>query len=86
MEELTADGEIITKDNFDLALVRKEWQCLIDAEILVPADGYPECFYLSQAIRKKLELGFSLCDNELLYGPVAIGYKLQEDELRKKLQ
>lgn len=85
LNEILSSENIISLENCDAAFLRREWAYLVDVEILVPVQGFVEYCTLSDSIREKLNDGLSLCDNEFLYGPAAIGFKAQENELRKLL-
>ncbi len=66
-------------NSFDPALLRREWEYLHDAEILIQCDG--EYSQLSPNILVRLNDGESLVDNEFLYGIAAIGYKKEVEYL-----
>ena len=85
LNEIISRGDIITLKNCEAELLRQEWDFLIDAEILIPIQGFIPYCKLSDEIREQLEAGYSLCDNEFLYGPAAIGFIDQEKELKKLL-
>ena len=55
------------------ALLRRQWQALQDAGYLRAVPGYHgEYCSLTPAVRKKLEAGWAMNDDEFLFGPEAL--------------
>lgn len=86
LNDIISENEIITIDNCDSAFVHKEWQYLIDAGITEQQEGYPEYVALSERIRKQLDDGLALNDNEYLYGPHASAYAKEATTLKSLLK
>ena len=86
LNDILSWDNVLSFDNCDAAFLRREWAYLIDVEIIIPIDGSPNFCKLSDTIRLKLNSGLSLCDNEFLYGPSAIGFKELEKELKDELR
>lgn len=85
LNDILSSDSLLSCDNCDAAFLRREWAYLIDVEIITPVEGFPDFCKLSDAIRLKLNSGLSLCDNEFLYGPSAIGFKELEEKLKNEL-
>ena len=86
LNDIISENEIITIDNCDSAFVHKEWQYLIDAGVTEQMEGYPEYVALSAQIRKQLDDGLALHDNEYLYGPQASVFAKEEARLKSLLK
>lgn len=57
----------------DPVILRRQWQGLQDAGYLKPVAGYNgEYCSLAPAIRKKLEMGWAMNNDEYLFGPGAM--------------
>lgn len=86
LNDIISENEIITINNCDSAFAHKEWQYLIDVGITEQLEGYPEYVSLSARIKKQLDDGLALHDNEYLYGPQANSYAKEEAQLKALLK
>lgn len=65
------DAVIMTES--DVAILRREWQNLLNAGYLKAVPGYNgEFCLLSAALRTKMDAGKAMRDDEFLFGPGAI--------------
>ena len=56
----------------DSARIRREWDELTAAGYLRPVQGYPEFRSVAPQLRRKLEAGETLLDEEFFAGPAAL--------------